>query len=110
MKESTVRSEQAIAPPAWALQQRHLIACMNDAAVAFVKRYTRADGTLVWRDEWPGMDGSDDGYESFHNFPLFYALGGSEEVHRLARVEWDAVTRQLEADRSEEHTSELQSR
>jgi hypothetical protein len=56
---------------------------MNEAAVQFVRRYTRENGTLVWRDEWPGMDGSDDGYESFQNFPLFYALGGSEEVQRL---------------------------
>jgi hypothetical protein len=70
---------------------------MNEAAVQFVRRYTREDGTLIWRDEWPGMDGSDDGYESFQNFPLFYALGGSEAVHRLSRVQWDAVTRQFTA-------------
>jgi hypothetical protein len=84
-------------PPAWALQQRHLIRCMDEAAAQFVRRYTREDGTLIWRDTWPGMDGSDDGYESFQNFPLFYALGGSEEVHRLSRLEWDAVTRQFTA-------------
>jgi len=84
-------------PPSWALLQRRLIAAMDAAAPAFVRRYTRADGTLVWRDSWPGMDGSDDGYESFGNFPLFYALGGSDEVHRLARVEWEAVTRQFTA-------------
>ncbi len=95
MAETIVRSEETAPPPDWALQQRHLMACMNEAAVQFVRRYTREDGTLVWRDEWPGMDGSDDGYESFHNFPLFYALGGSEEAHRLSRVEWDAVTRQF---------------
>jgi hypothetical protein len=95
MEWKTVSSEQTAPPSGWALQQRHLIQCMNEAAVQFVRRYTREDGTLIWRDEWPGMDGSDDGYESFQNFPLFYALGGSEEVHRLSRVEWDAVTRQF---------------
>lgn len=97
MDGTTVRSEQTAVPPQWAFQQRHMIDCMNEAAVQFVRRYTREDGTLVWRDEWPGMDGSDDGYESFHNFSLFYALGGSEEAHRLSRVEWDAVTRQFTA-------------
>ena len=93
----TVCSEHTTPPPEWAMQQRHLIRCMDEAAVQFVRRYTREDGTLIWRDTWPGMDGSDDGYESFQNFPLFYALGGSEEVHRLSRVEWDAVTRQFTA-------------
>src|SRR6266571_3300969 len=95
MEERTIRSQHTMPPPDWALRQRHLIRCMDEAAAQFVRRYTRADGTLVWRDEWPGMDGSDDGYESFQNFSLFYALGGSEEVHRLARLEWDAVTRQF---------------
>jgi len=48
--------------PDWALRQRHLIAVMNEAAPLYQQRYTRQDGTFVWRAEWPGMDGSDDGY------------------------------------------------
>jgi len=70
---------------------------MNTAAEAFVQRYTREDGTLIWRDGWPGMDGSDDGYESFGTFPLFYALGGSSTVHDLSRRQWNAVTKQFTA-------------
>jgi hypothetical protein len=83
--------------PDWALRQRHLIDAMNEAAPLFQARYTRADGTLIWRDEWPGMDGSDDGYESYHNWPLFYALGGSSDIHERSRFLWDAVTRQFTA-------------
>lgn len=84
------------APPAdWALAERHLLARMAEAGAAFVARYTRADGTMIWRDAWPGMDGSDDAYESFGNFALFHALGGDEAVHRLARFEWEAITRQF---------------
>ena len=41
------------------------------------------------------MDGSDDGYESYHNWPLFYALGGSAHLHEQSRFLWDAVTRQF---------------
>ena len=82
-------------PPNWAIKQRYLIDLMNRAAAGFVERYTRPDGTLIWRQEWPGMDGSDDGYESFVAFPLFYLIGGGENVHELARKEWDAVTRQF---------------
>ena len=82
-------------PPEWAFWQRHLLKQLHPAAVEFVDRYTRPDGTLIWRDEWPGMDGSDDGYESFYNFPLYYVLGGPEEIHGLSRKLWDAVTRQF---------------
>lgn len=80
------------APPEWALLERLLIDTINLAAVEFVERYTRPDRTLIWRDRWPGMDGSDDPYEGFMNFPLFYALGGSEEVYRLSRDVWEAIT------------------
>ncbi|MGC9349711.1 MAG: hypothetical protein ACP5JG_16350 [Anaerolineae bacterium] len=82
-------------PPDWAVKQRYLIDLMNEAALDFVERYTRPDGTLIWREKWPGMDGSDDGYESFMTFPLFYILGGGEHVHALARSEWNAVTWQF---------------
>jgi len=82
-------------PPNWAVRKRDLIDQMNRAGTHFVEKYTRSDGTLIWRDEWPGMDGSDDGYESFLSFPLFYLLGGSEEIHALSRVLWDAVTWQF---------------
>jgi len=70
---------------------------MVPAALEFVRRYTRDDGTLIWRDSWPGMDGSDDGYESFYNFPLFYALGGPDELFPLSVRLWEAVTRQFTA-------------
>lgn len=91
----TVESMGLVSVPAWARLQRQAIAAMNDAGFAFVERYTRADGSLVWRDEWPGMDGSDDGYESFASFPLFYALGGGACLHELSRKEWEAITKQF---------------
>ena len=75
MTIETIRATQVAPPPEWALLERHLIAAMDAAAPAFQQRYTRPDGTFVWRQEWPGFDGSDDGYESYHNWPLFYALG-----------------------------------
>ncbi|MDP1731606.1 MAG: hypothetical protein Q8L54_10625 [Devosia sp.] len=80
------------APPRWALLQRQIFALLDTAAIEFADRYTRPDGTLIWRDRWPGMDGSDDPYEGFMNMPLFYALGGSEEVYRRSRQIWDGIT------------------
>jgi len=82
-------------PPEWAVRQRHLFDLMDRAAPRFVEKYTRPDGTFIWRDEWPGMDGSDDGYESYLSFPLFYILGGGEEIHAMARRLWTAVTWQF---------------
>lgn len=82
-------------PPEWAVWERYLLKALHPAALEFVETYTKPDHTLKWRDEWPGMDGSDDGYESFYNFPLYYLLGGPEEIHALSRKLWDGVTRQF---------------
>ncbi|NND34406.1 MAG: hypothetical protein HKN76_17610 [Saprospiraceae bacterium] len=82
-------------PPEWALWERHLLEKIYPAALEFVEKYTNPDGTLKWRDEWPGMDGSDDGYESFYNFSLYSALGGPMQLDSLARHLWEGVTRQF---------------
>ncbi|MBN2326825.1 MAG: hypothetical protein JXR73_06700 [Candidatus Omnitrophica bacterium] len=82
-------------PPEWAFWQRYILENLYPAAREFVETYTRPDGTLIWRKEWPGMDGSDDGYESFYNFPLYYVLGGPDEIHGLSRTLWESVTRQF---------------
>ncbi|MCD6520073.1 MAG: hypothetical protein J7M05_09155 [Anaerolineae bacterium] len=95
MDRVLIKSQERTAPPAWALWERHLIAKMNEAAPVFEERYTRKDGTFVWRDRWPGIDGSDDGYESYHNWPLFYVLGGSADIHERSRYLWEAVTKQF---------------
>lgn len=82
-------------PPEWALWERHVIREIYPAALEFVDKYVDDDGSLKWRDEWPGMDGSDDGYESFYNFPLYSALGGPMEIDSLARRFWGAITLQF---------------
>jgi hypothetical protein len=79
-------------PPRWAVLEREIFAILDKAAIEFADRFARDDGTLIWRDEWPGMDGSDDPYEGFMNMPLFYALGGAREVYERSRVIWDGIT------------------
>lgn len=91
----SLTASRCTAPPAWAMAQRLLMDRMNEAVPAFQQRYTRADGTFVWRERWPGFDGSDDGYESYHNWPLFYALGGRSDLYPRSRFLWEAVTRQF---------------
>jgi hypothetical protein len=87
---SPPRGETAL--PAWVHLQQELIVLLRAAAEEFVERYVHPDGTLIWRDEWPGMDGSDDPYEAFQYFPLFYALTGDERIYELARKIWNGIT------------------
>lgn len=87
-----IRIDSPVDAPRWAVLERDIIARLNAAAPEFVARYTREDGSLIWRSEWPGMDGSDDPYEAFMYLALFYSIGGSDEVYQLARRIWDAIT------------------
>ena len=65
---ASITATEREVPPQWALQEQLLFNTLNKAAKEFVARYTRPDGTLIWFDHWPGMDGSDDPYEGFHEF------------------------------------------
>ena len=93
---ATIQSHTPTLAPAWAVLERRLFDTMDQAAPIFIDRYTRPDGTLIWIDEYPG-DGvwADDLYESFINWPTYYALGGSTYTGEMAVHEWNAVTRQL---------------
>ena len=75
----TVESSRPTTPPAWAVLERRLIDAIDEAAPVFLQKYTRPGGTLIWREDYPG-DGvwADDLYEAFFNWPLYYALGGSD--------------------------------
>ncbi|MGH7861095.1 MAG: hypothetical protein ACREOS_02545, partial [Candidatus Dormibacteraceae bacterium] len=85
------------APPTWAVLERRLFDVLDQAVSPFLEKYTRADGTLIWRDEFPGRDGADDFYESFYNWPPVYLLGGGDQLLKRGLDEWDAITRQLTA-------------
>jgi hypothetical protein len=91
-KIASVKVSAAHSNPKWAKQEREIIEKLNEAAVEFVARYCRPDGTLIWRDQWGSMDGSDDPYEAFMNLALFYSIGGNERVYELARQMWDMIT------------------
>ena len=41
-------------PPAWAIQQRHLIKTMEESVGPFVDRYVRDNGEFIWDDVWGG--------------------------------------------------------
>jgi len=86
-------------PPAWAVWERQLIRVMSESVHPFAAKYTREDGSLIWRDEsndsFQSRDGADDFYESFYNWALLYLLGGGDHLLAMAHRHWDAVTEQL---------------
>ena len=92
----TITSGKRTQPPTWAVLERQLITAIDEAAPIFLEKYTRPGGTLIWREDYPG-DGvwADDLYEAFFNWPLYYALGGSDYIGEMAVQEWNAITRQI---------------
>ncbi|MFB4284298.1 hypothetical protein ACBJ59_54085 [Nonomuraea sp. MTCD27] len=82
--------------PAWAVLERRLIDELSRAVVPYLDKYTRSDGSLIWRAEFPGRDGLDDGYEAYWNWPLAYLVGADDLLLQAAARGWEGVTAQFE--------------
>jgi len=80
--------------PEWALLERELINRINDEIPKVLERYTRPDGTLFWptNPDFQSIDGLDDCYESFHNWALFYMLGGDDWFLEQSQRQFDIIT------------------
>ncbi len=78
----TVAIAKKMSPPAWALLERELIKANSEAAVKFGKKYLDSRGYLLHTPRWGTLDGPDDAIETFHNWTLMYALGGSDGLLR----------------------------
>ncbi|QJD84563.1 hypothetical protein [Cohnella herbarum] len=86
-----------VEPPRWAELQRRLFVAMDRAYEPILERYVREDGSLMWPTDpdHQGIDALDDAYESFHNWPLLYLLGGNDKYLELSLREYDAITEQF---------------
>jgi hypothetical protein len=84
-------------PPEWARLERELIEFLDGVADPVVDGYVDGDGSLRWppADDYVGIDGHDDAYESFWNWPLYYVVGGDERYLDLARAEYEAIVAQF---------------
>ena len=67
-------------PPSWAVKQRLLIETQNRAVEKFYAHYFDQRGWYKGHLTWGIGIGSDDIMQGLANWPLFYALGGSQEV------------------------------
>ena len=75
-------------PPKWAVLQRQLIDRMNTSADVFIEKYLQSDGAFRY-NSWGKLD---DSYETFHNWPMFYSLGGDVRFLPLAKRQWETIT------------------
>ena len=69
-----------MAPPAWAMLEQKLLSANSEACDRFAKKYLDSRGYLLHTPRWGTLDGPDDAIETFYDWTLLYAMGGSEEV------------------------------
>ena len=86
-----------IEPPQWAILERSLIDLMNGSVDPVMEHYVRSGGSILrpTSEEFSSIDGLDDAYESFHNWPLFYLLGGGDHILEYSHRTWEGITRQF---------------
>ena len=70
-------------PPPWALMERELLRFNSLACERFAGKYVDERGYLLHTPRWGTLDGPDDAIETFFNWTLLHALGGSEAVLQL---------------------------
>lgn len=92
--EPTIKIETTMAPPAWALLERELLRANAAACEEFFQKYFDERGFLLCVERWGGDDGPDDAIENCNDWPLLYALGGSERVREMYEKAWEGHLRQ----------------
>jgi len=78
--ETALVVKSPMSPPAWALLERELLRFDSLACERFAAKYVDERGYLLHTPRWGTLDGPDDAIETFFNWTLLYALGGSDTV------------------------------
>jgi hypothetical protein len=81
--EDAVVIKTPMAPPAWALLERDLLRFNSLAVEKFAEKYVDDKGYLLHTIRWGTLDGPDDAIETYFNWTLLHALGGSDSVLKL---------------------------
>jgi hypothetical protein len=80
LAQPALRIEKAQSPPTWALLERELLKQSSLACDRFAGKYLDSRGYLAHTPRWGTLDGPDDAIETFYNWTLLHALGGSGSV------------------------------
>ena len=78
--QPAVRIDTQQSPPTWALLERELLKQSSLACDRFAGKYLDSRGYLMHTPRWGTLDGPDDAIETFYNWTLLHALGGSDTV------------------------------
>ncbi|MCS7023560.1 MAG: hypothetical protein NZV14_02080 [Bryobacteraceae bacterium] len=81
--DSWITIDTPMKPPAWAFLERQLLQANSKAAEKFGAKYLDSRGYLLHTPRWGTLDGPDDAIETFYNWTLLHALGGSDTVLTL---------------------------
>lgn len=82
-------------PPEWALLERQLLKANSEACERFAARYVDERGYLLHTPRWGTLnDGPDDAIETFYNWTLLHALGGSDSVLDLFKKAYEGHLKQ----------------
>ena len=90
----SVRIDTPMPPPPWALLERALLDENSKAVEAFSEKYLDERGYLLHTPRWGTLDGPDDAIETFYNWTLLHALGGSDAVLDLYKKGLEGHLRQ----------------
>ncbi|MDX1982403.1 MAG: hypothetical protein SFV51_19165 [Bryobacteraceae bacterium] len=81
--EVTLHVKTPMPPPRWALLERDVLKYSSIGAEKFAARYLDERGYLAHTPRWGTLDGPDDAIETFFNWTLLHALGGSDSSLQL---------------------------
>jgi hypothetical protein len=81
--EATLVVNTPMPPPVWAALERDLLRFNSLACQRFAAKYVDERGYLLHTPRWGTLDGPDDAIETFFNWTLLHALGGSDAVLQL---------------------------
>ena len=80
LAQPALEINKTVSPPALALLERELLKQSSLACDRFSNKYLDARGYLLHTPRWGTLDGPDDAIETFYNWTLLHALGGSDSV------------------------------
>ncbi|HYI92768.1 MAG TPA: hypothetical protein VEX68_04435 [Bryobacteraceae bacterium] len=78
--EPSIKIDSPMPTPAWALLERQLLNANSRAADRFFEKFVDDRGYLLHTPRWGTLDGPDDAIETFFNWTLLHAMGGSNSV------------------------------
>lgn len=79
-QELTLHVKSPMLAPSWALLERELLKQNSLAVEEFARKFVDDRGYLLHTPRWGTLDGPDDAIETYWNWTLLHALGGSDSV------------------------------